>query len=246
MKNEYARFERKHIIAIMILVFLLILAGGFCYLAIGYHVDQVSVEGNEHYTDEQIKAMVLKGGIRDNSLLLSIEYSNKPIKDIPFVESMEVEITDHHSIKINVYEKALAGCVEYLGRYMYFDREGIIVESSEETTVGIPQVTGLSFDEVLLHEKLPVEDAGIFAKILSITQLLEKYDVVADKIHFEKNGKVVLYYGGVRVNLGTAANLDEKIMQLPEILPNLTDKRGVLKMEDYDSDTETVTFELDQ
>jgi cell division protein FtsQ len=188
---------------------------------------------------------VLKGGLKDNSLLLSMQYRNKSIKDIPFVETMDVEIVDKNAIRINVYEKALAGCVEYLGQFMYFDREGIIVESSQDSTEGIPLVTGLDFAEVRLHEKLPVPDEDIFAEILSITQLLEKYDVIADKIHFEKNGNVVLHYDEVRVNLGAAENLDEKIMELPNILPNLEGKKGILKMEDYDSDSETVTFELD-
>lgn len=232
-------------ICIIVLVLFVTAAGAVTYLILGYHVDNVIVEGNEHYSDAQIKAMVLEGGLKDNSLLLSIRYRNKSIKDIPFVETMDVEVVGRDTIQINVYEKALAGCVEYLGRYMYFDREGIVVETSEEAAEGIPEVTGLSFDEVLLHEKLPVGNEAVFSEILSITQLLEKYSVVADKIHFEKNSHVVLYYGGVRVNIGEKKNLDEKIMELPNILPELVEKRGVLRMEDYDSDTETVTFEQD-
>lgn len=245
MKKEYAGLGKKQIIGIIVLLLFVTAALGFTYLVLGYHVDNVIVEGNEHYSDAQIKAMVLEGGLKDNSLLLSMRYRNRSIKDIPFVETMDVEVIGKDTIQINVYEKALAGCVEYLGRYMYFDREGIIVETSENSTEGIPEVTGLSFDEVLLHEKLPVGNEAVFAEILSITQLLEKYNVIADKIHFERNGRVVLYYGGIRVNIGEKDNLDEKIMELPNMLPELMEKKGVLRMEDYDSDTETVTFEQD-
>ena len=31
--------------------------------------------------------------------------------------------------------------IEYLGRYMYFDKDGIIVETSDKKTAGIPQIT---------------------------------------------------------------------------------------------------------
>ena len=245
MRNSLKTIGRKQIIIIIVVIVLISLTALGSFLVFGYRVTNVTVEGNEHYTDEQIKNMVLKGDLTDNSLLLAMKYQNKSVKGIPFVESMDIEVVARDSIQITVYEKALAGCVKYLGRYMYFDREGVVVESSETATEKIPEVTGLSFDEVLLHEELPVEDTEIFADILSITQLLEKYDVIADKIHFDKAGKVTLYYEDVRVNIGTGKNLDEKIMQLPTILPNLTGKKGVLQMEDYDGDTETVTFELD-
>ena len=90
-----------------------------------------------------------------------------------------------------------------------------------------------------------MEDATIFSDILTITQLLGKYKVIADKIHFERNGNVMLYCGDVRVNLGKNGQLDEKIMELPNILPNLEGKKGVLQMQDYDGNSEEVTFELE-
>lgn len=244
MRNEYALFGRKQIILMIVITVILLFGGSSAVVIFGYHVSNVSVVGNIHYSEDEIKDMVLHGNYLDNSILLAIKYRDKSIKDVPFVESMDIEIKDRNSIKINVYEKALAGCVEYLGRYMYFDREGIIVESSMEITQGIPIVTGLSFDEVILYEPLPVEDATIFKEILSITQLLAKYDVLADKIYFEKNGEVILYYDNVRVEIGENKNLDEKIMQLPMMLPNLEGKKGVLHMKDFNSDSETVTFEL--
>lgn len=246
MKNEYAALGRKQIIGIIAAILLLILVGAGSFLVFGCHVTKVTVVGNEHYSDKEVKEMVLAGNYTDNSLLLAIRYRNKSVEDIPFVESMDVEVVARDAIKITMYEKALAGCVKYLGRYMYFDREGIVVESSEESTEGIPEVTGLVFDSIVIYEPLPVGDDTIFARILTITQLLDKYSVISDKIHFDKNGNIMLYYDTVRVSLGTEQNLDEKIMELPYILPELTGKKGVLRMEEYDGDSETVTFELDE
>ena len=150
MNKEYGFIGKKQIVILLVLLLLGGLGGGSAYLTIGFHVNSVEVKGNQHYTDQEIEDMVLKGGMWDNSLLLKLQYRNKEIEDVPFVESMEVTIVDRHSISIQVYEKALAGCVEYLDRFMYFDREGVIVESSEQFTKGIPQVTGLKFDEIRL------------------------------------------------------------------------------------------------
>ena len=112
-----------------------------------FHVETVSVEGNVHYTKEEIEQMVIKDRLSANSIYLSFKYRDKEILNIPFIEKMSVRVDSPNSITIRVYEKSVAGYVEYMGRYMYFDREGIVVESSETKTSGVPQVTGIDFDQ---------------------------------------------------------------------------------------------------
>jgi cell division protein FtsQ len=156
-----------------------------------------------------------------------------------------VSIESKDTIRITVYEKALAGYVSYLGRYVYFDKDGIVVETSEEKTEGVPLVTGLQFDHVILHEPLPVEQPEVFDEILNITQQLAKYDLSADKIYFDSDYEVTLIFGEARISLGTNDDLDEKIMKLQYILPDLQGKSGVLDMREYSEDTKTYTFEQD-
>ena len=172
--------------------------------------------------------MVMEGHYGNNSLLLSLKYKDKSIVGVPFIEKMDVSVQDPHTIKIEVYEKALAGYVEYLERYMYFDKDGIVVESSKEKTAGIPMVTGLEFDHVILYEPLPVEDKEIFTKILSITQLVNKYNLSVDRIYFGKDDSLTLYFEEVKVALGIGDNLDE-----------------TLRMENYTEETKNISFEPD-
>jgi len=213
------------------------------FLLTYYAVETVQVDGNKHYSAEEIKAMVMTGYLGDNSLYLSLKYKKRGIEDIPFVETMDVVVQSNDTIRITVYEKALAGYVEYLGRYLYFDNEGIVVESSKVTTKGIPQVTGLNFDYIVLHEKLPVENDQIFQNILTITKLLNKYDVLCDEIQFDNSYNVVLGYDNVKVRIGAMENLDEKLMQLPQILPSLTGEKGTLDLQNYTADRKSVSFE---
>ncbi|MEZ3443987.1 MAG: FtsQ-type POTRA domain-containing protein [Lachnospiraceae bacterium] len=211
-----------------------------------FAVKTVQVDGNKHYSAEEIKSMVMTGYLGDNSLYLSLKYKNKGIEDIPFVETMDVMVQSNDTIRITVYEKALAGYVQYLGRYMYFDNEGVVVETSKVTTKGIPQVTGLNFDHVVLHEKLPVENDQIFKNILTITKLLNKYDILCDRIQFDSSYNVTLGYGGVKVTIGALDNLDEKLMQLPQILPSLAGEKGTLDLQNYTADRKSVSFEREK
>lgn len=231
---------------IRLIVFLAIVTcvlGAVYYLLVHFQVKTVYVEGNKHYSAEEIQEMVMSGYLGDNSLYLSLLYSNREIKDIPFVETMDVIIESNDTIRIKVYEKSLAGYVEYLGSYMYFDNDGVVIESTKVPTGGVPQVTGLDLQYVVLYEKLPIDNEEIFQNILTITKLLNKYEVEVRKIQFDKDYNVILGYGAVKVMLGKMENLDEKLMQLPYILPTLEGKSGTLNLQNYTSDKKSITFE---
>ena len=245
---ENLRFGKARRIGILLTVFLslfLILAGGYLYIINNYKVTTVHVEGSIHYTNEEIMEMVMGGKFGDNSLFLSLKYRDKGIEGLPFIEMMDVDIEAKDTIRITVYEKALAGYVRYLGRYVYFDKDGIVVETSMEETAGIPQVTGLSFDHVILHEPLPVDKPELFDEILNITQQLAKYSLTADRIYFNSAYEVTLYFGEARIALGENKDIDEKIMKLQYILPDLLGKSGTLDMRDYCEDTNRYSFEQD-
>lgn len=232
-----------YVIAIILLV--LLIAGGIAYKYINdnYTVTNIYVTGNTHYTNDEIIDMVLDDKASHNSLFLSLKYRDKSIENIPFIEKVDVDIVSKDTIRINVYEKAIAGYFAHLGRYMYFDRDGIVVESSYETSDEVPQVMGLKFDYIIMYEKLPTPNEEIFEEILDITQLLSKYNLKADRIFFDSEYNVYLYFDNVEVSLGTRDFIDEKIIQLQYILPELEGKNGILEMKDFDEGTKNITFE---
>ena len=218
---------------------------GIVYVLLNYKITTVYVEGNVHYTNEEIMKMVMDGPLSDNSLVLSLKYKKKKIKDIPFISAMDISVQDPNTVKIDVYEKALAGYVEYLEKYMYFDKDGIIVEAADSKTAGIPLVTGLDFEHVVLYEPLPVADPAVFESILSITQLVNKYNLSIDRIYFGRDDTITLYFDNIRVALGQAKDLDEKVMKLQYMLPEIKGMSGELRMENYNEETKSVSFEPD-
>lgn len=229
-----------------ILILAAALGGLGYYLWSHYTVTEVYVEGNLHYTQEEIRDIVMEGPLGNNSLYLSLKYRNKGVENIPFVDVMDVSIVSPNAIRITVYEKALAGYVAFMDSLMYFDKDGYVVESSSVRTAGIPQITGLSFDHIVLGEKLPVEDDSVFESIMDITKLLSKYELTADKIYFQAADNIVLYFGGVKAALGDRSGLEEKIMVLPQFLKELGDRKGTIRMENYESGGAMTVFEAQE
>lgn len=243
-----AVFKNNRLLRILlaVVVALAVVCGLLVFLWYNYSITSVTVSGNSHYTDEEIKDMVFTGPYSYNSLVLSVMYRNKTIRDIPFIEKMDVDIVSSDSVRINVYEKAVAGYVEYLGHYMYFDKDGIVVESSNRVIEGIPFVTGLTFDHVVLHEPLPVKRPAVFLTILNVTQLLGKYEIETDRIAFDSDDNITLYFGNARVSLGTDDFIDEKINEMHLLLPQLQGYSGTLHMENYVGEDVNFSFDKDR
>lgn len=237
--------RRRFLLPAVLLAIAAVLAAVFLFILQYFHVENIYVEGNLHYTSDEIIQMVTGQRFGDNSLYLALKYRDRGIQDIPFIQTMDVDVLSPDTIKITVYEKSVAGYVKYLDRYMYFDRDGIVVEASVTKTEGIPEITGIDFSQVVLYEALPVENQDIFREILSITQILSKYGLSADKIYFDDTGEMTLYFGDVRARLGSEDNMEEKVARLQQLLPSAEGKKGVFRLENYFGSGENVSFELD-
>ncbi|MBR1472134.1 MAG: cell division protein FtsQ [Lachnospiraceae bacterium] len=212
-----------------------------------YTVTNVYVEGSTHYTATQIRQMVENGWFGDNTIMLSLKYHNKSIDDVPFVETMDVKVENRNTIRVIVYEKSLAGYVQYLDRYMYFDKDGIVVENAQVPTASLPMVTGLSFDHFVMYEALPVQNAEVFQTILDVTKMLEKYGISTDRIYFNESYEMALFFGNVRVELGSEELLEEKIQQLKAILTFLDlEEVGTIDLKSYKTDSPNVMYQEKQ
>lgn len=232
-------------IAVICVTASIVFITGLCLLEF-FQVKTVYVEGNVHYSSSEIRDMIMVGDLGDNSIYLSLKYKNKTIEDVPFVSAMHVDIVSPDTIKITVYEKTLAGCVEHLGEYVYFDRDGMVVECSPNVTEGVPIVSGLTFDAVVLYEPLPVANNSVFETILTIAQLYEKYEMEADLIQFTSGGNIIVHTGGIKAAVGKGDNIDDKVMTLASIMPHLTGQAGTVKLENYTKESKNVIFKPDK
>ncbi|MGN0438954.1 MAG: cell division protein FtsQ/DivIB [Lachnospiraceae bacterium] len=210
-----------------------------------FKIDEIEVTGNSHYSNEQIKDFVLADGYIDNSVLLMLKNKFRPMKEIPFIAKMDIEYSGAHKVIVTVYEKAMAGCIEYMDQYIYFDRDGYVLEISLTKLDDTPCINGIFFDSMELHEKLPIEDEKRFKTILTLTQLIEKYDVHIDSIRFTTSGDIVLRYEDIKIELGDGSKIEEQLVDLNRMLDSLKGKKGTLDLKEFDSATGTASFRVD-
>ncbi len=239
-KETKTKTVKKLIVVLAALAILFILGLSFAGV---FRVRQVTVTGNAYYTKEEVVDLLLDEGSLQNTLLVYLRYKYQEHPEIPFIDDFEVTMDSWQSLKIRVYEKNMVGYVRYLGQDVYFDKDGIVVESSTQELEGIPQISGVTFDSLAIHQPLSVEDPTIFDTILSITKLLTKYDLDPDEIRFGAGGELFLQLGDVKVALGTGENLDEKISRLKQLEGDLKDKSGTLHMENYTDETTHISLE---
>ena len=239
-KETKTKTVKKLIVVLAALAVLFILGLSFAGV---FRVRQVTVTGNAYYTKEEVVDLLLDEGSLQNTLLVYLRYKYQEHPEIPFIDDFEVTMDSWQSLKIRVYEKNMVGYVRYLGQDVYFDKDGIVVESSTQELEGIPQISGVTFDSLAIHQPLSVEDPTIFDTILSITKLLTKYDLDPDEIRFGAGGELFLQLGDVKVALGTGENLDEKISRLKQLEGDLKDKSGTLHMENDTDETTHISLE---
>ena len=203
------------------------------------------MEGNELYSSTQIENMVLNDEYSWNSLYVDLKYRFVDIGEVPFVDTMEVSLDNPHTVHIKVYEKGMLGYlyINSIGQNAYFDKDGFVVETSTEVIDGVPKITGISCEEVVLYEKLQLENSDILRDLLNLTQTLKKYNLLPDEIQYDSNMEPVLYYGTIQVKIGSEDNLSQKVVRLSIILPQLDGLSGTLHLETWTPETTDIIWD---
>lgn len=245
MRRKRRNKKILRIILTALLVVAFVAALGAVLIWKVFVVKEVSVKGNEIYTDKQIEDWVLDEKYSWNSLYVYFENKLNKTEEIPFVDSLQIRLKSPQKLEITVVEKGILGYlyIPSLGKNAYFDKDGFVVETSKEIIEHIPQIEGLNCKKVVLYEKLPLKDEKILKSLLATTQTLKKNEIVPDKIMFDGNGDISLSYGSIEVLLGSSENLSKKILRLSYILPQLSGMQGTLHIENWTENTTDIIFD---
>lgn len=216
------------------LVTLAVLAALVLFLFFGLKVKTVKVEGTQIYSAEEIRQSVFTRRFSDNIAFFSIYNKLFGINKLPFVEDIEVRYDDIHTITLHVYDKAISGCIRYMGQYVYFDKDGTVLQSMEEKKSGVPVVTGIRFGTFIVGKAFNVEDSSLFATIMNLSQLISHYNMGVTQIHIADGG-VTLYAGDILVILGKKEMYDDEMSALSSVLETAKKEHlsGTIHMESF-------------
>lgn len=194
----------------------------------------LSFKGSERHTDEELEKLFFEDNTSKNAFVFVFNHFFKEKKQIPFVETYDLEMKSFGKFEITLYDKSVVGYVKYMSNNLYFDKDGIVVESSVTELENVPQITGFEFDYFVLHEQLPTDNKNMFGMLLDLTQLCKKYDITTNTINITGDDKIQMYVENIRVDLGDGSMLNEKMMDLNDMYSELVGISGVLNMEEYD------------
>ena len=239
------KLSKKNQLKITGLIVVLLLAGVIFFFTY-YQVDEVQVMGSSHYSEKQIKKMVLRGPMASNSILAPIIYTKKNTKDVPFVEGYTVTRLNRHTICVSVKENDIVGCIPYLDSYIYFDRNGTFIESATERNEKIPFFDGIKVKHVIYNEELPIKDKMVMNTAVALSTIFQKNDKIPDHIEFSDDGQISLLYGDITVKLGKDEYLEDKMTRVLAILPLISDKKGILHAENVNDNSKMITLEQEK
>jgi cell division protein FtsQ len=227
------------ILAVLIILVLAALAVVFLF-----QVKNVEIEGNVLYDDATITSWVLDDKYSDNSLYVYLKYKFAPQTERPFIDTFEVSMKNPQTLVITVYEKGMIGYIYNAAdkMYYYFDKDGIVIECSEQLIDSVTKVTGIRYDSLTLYEKIGGVDDSIFNYLLTVTQNLKKHGLSADEIELDDDGEMTLKFGTITVEFGEDENTEEKTVRLKKILPKLDGKSGTLFLENWSSGSSNIIF----
>lgn len=235
--------KRKLHKTIFWLCFLCILGlGVFCVIA-GFSIKKIEVSGNQTYTDGEIIQAVQERDYVGNTLIMMAQNRIFGQKYLPFIEEITMSFSDTHTLQIHIKEKLRSGVFQYMNKNVYFDSEGIAQESRDYLFSGVPVVTGIKFNKMVLAKEIPV-DGDYFDTILAITEKISTYGLDISEIHFESENDITLKSGKFEIYLGTSAFLDGKMSKITEVLEAVPKKhkKGTIDMHLYTDEKNIITF----
>lgn len=229
-KRRKKRVTRMRVLAVMVLGVAIAAA-----VLIGvFRIRSVEILGSERHGAEEIKNDLIYNFQTENTLYFAWKYRHATEDSrAPYLESIQAKLLSPGKVRLIVKEKQLSGYVQYAGENVYFDKNGIVLEITQEIYDGIPMVSGITMEAPTLYQKIPIENAAQMGAMLKITDLLLKAAFIPDNISFDENLNITLTAGTITIKLGQNNCLDEKVANLVTIYPDIQGQIGTLNMESF-------------
>lgn len=200
-----------------------------------FRVKKISVEGNTYYSQEKMAEMFQKNFLEKNIITFWLMDKLSLTPELEFVREYEVSYPSVNEIHIKLYEKKIVAGIAYSNQYIYFDKDGMVLQSADRPVENIPLFEIKNLTTFTLYRKVQMEDQGLLNQILNLANLFQHYHVGWDKVQFDSNNEAYLYSGEIKVSLGKKDNYDEEISALSSVLKKMAENGqvGEIDMRNY-------------
>lgn len=233
-KEEKRKKAIKKKILIVLEIFLLlgIIAGGIAFALISpiFNIKNIQVIDNEYINGETIISLSeLK--IEENIFKFRSSNVIDKIKENAYIKNVKIHRKLPNTIQIKVEERKHTYSVDFLGKYAYIDKQGYILEISEDKKEKIV-IQGISTPEeqVILGNRLNNEDLEKLEDVIKIKNATKEYDldnkVTSIDISNKNEYSIYLEEEKKKVYLGDNTNLSNKMLYVNAIIEKEKNKVG--------------------
>ena len=122
--------------------------------------------------------------------------------------------------------------IEYMHSYMEIDKDMNVTGSSEEVPDGLPKVTGLSFEQIVVGSHLDVTNKEAAKYAMKLVDCIHKNDLEIAEVYVSPDLTATLYVGNVKILMGTDVETEEKLHDLRDFFDDVKNENGVLDMQE--------------
>lgn len=238
--------------AIIFFVILAILLMFLLWFEKKYKIDpktdvQVMIIGDQsRYTEDEIRDYVFDKWYEQYGPLLKLYYHFRTIEPLTYTEKITIGFEDDGQIIVKAYEKVPIGCLLVMNNYLFFDSEGMILDSETTNTEDLPVVEGIEYTSVTLGKVFETKKSSLFSVVMNLVSMLRKYDVETETIRFDEDDNVTIWCDGNRVELGVRDSYDVPINMLSGILKEIkgSEEKYRFDLSEVDEDTSKIVAKV--
>ena len=227
--GEYRKPSRRKKTGIgALLTFLVVIMAVIFVMSIFFRVTDIQVEGNEHYTDQEIiKAVVIEEG--DNLFFFDrIAATSRVFAKLPYIEEVSVERQLPNKVIVSVQEcKALAYLQVGDEEWAIDHSCKILGKATAEETGDLIPILGVSPGTLMIGEKLTTADGNeeLVDFISQVLYQLQERGLASqvNKIDFSNAYSVRIAFGDGRYTfkIGGSSNVEYKFGMIVSVMSQL-------------------------
>lgn len=214
------------------IIIVLFVVGMIVTSLVNMKINSVEIVGNTKQSDMEILSQIFENEYEKNSIYFYLRSKFFEKNNMSFVSSYDVVWKSPFNIVINIHEKPSVAFFKRELKNIYFDRDGIINEVSNERYNNMIEISGIEFINSEMGKKIDLKDKKLLKAILNIVNVLKENSLPVRFLQVENGGNIKVFVGGITVELGNTDNMEIKLDRLNDIYKEIKDLTGVLYLKD--------------
>ncbi|MEA4961992.1 Cell division protein DivIB [bioreactor metagenome] len=212
-------------------VLVLIIAALISFLLVSdfFNIKNIYVTGNKTLQkDDIIKISNIQ--YNQNIFKLNRKKTIKGMFENPKIKAVRIKRVLPSGIALDIIEREGIALIPYLGSFINIDEESTIIEVvGLETDLNLPKISGVTFGDFKIGEKLKIDNQDQMDTMMNILKYLKSVgmtEIIATIDISDASNIVIITRNNIRVLLGNN-KLDYKISVAKTIVEDLTEDNEI-------------------